>query len=72
MRDTIEKLKLTKFVTMTGMVNPEEVPNFYKAADIFVSASQSETQGLTYIEAISNGLALVCKYDECLENVLID
>lgn len=71
-RDTVEKLKLTKFVTMTGMVNPEEVPNFYKAADIFVSASQSETQGLTYIEAISNGLALVCKYDECLENVLID
>ncbi len=68
----IKNLGLEKNVRMTGMVDPSEVPKFYKLGDIFVSASQSETQGLTYIEAMSNGLPQVCKFDECLENVLID
>lgn len=71
-REEIKLLNLEEDLVMTGMVSPEDISKFYKCADIFVSASQSETQGLTYIEAISNGLALVCKYDESLENVLID
>ena len=71
-KSEINKLNLQNNIVMTGMVEPSEVSKFYKLGDIFVSASQSETQGLTYIEAISNGLPLVCKYDECLENVLIN
>ena len=38
--------------------------------DIFVSASTSETQGLTYIEAAANGLPLLCRQDDCLADVL--
>ena len=38
--------------------------------DIFVSASTSETQGLTYIEAAANGLPLVCRQDPCLDDVI--
>lgn len=68
----IKDLSLDTKVIMTGMVEPKLVPLFYKAADIFVSASQSETQGLTYIEALASGLPLVCRYDECLDKVLID
>lgn len=37
---------------------------------MFVSASTSETQGLTYIEAAANGLPLLCRQDECLTDVL--
>ena len=44
---------------------------YYQIADIFVSASESETQGLTYIEALANGIPEICKYDKCLEGVLI-
>lgn len=68
----IENLELGKNVGTLGMVNPSETPYIYKMSDIFVSASQSETQGLTYIEAMANSLPEVCKYDDCLENVLID
>lgn len=68
----INKLELGDRVILTGMIDPEKIPYIYKMADCFVSASQSETQGLTYIEAMSNGLPEVCKYDDCLENVLID
>lgn len=68
----IDQLNIGNRAIMAGMVNPIEVPLFYKSADIFVSASQSETQGLTYIEAMSNGLPQVCKYDECLDDVLLE
>ncbi len=60
------------FAIMTGMVKPRDMRFYYGIADIFVSASRSETQGLTYIEALANGLPLLCRRDKCLENVLID
>lgn len=39
---------------------------------MFVSASTSETQGLTYVEAAANGLPLLCRKDPCLDGVLVD
>ena len=60
------------FAIMTGMVKPRDMRFYYGIADIFVSASRSETQGLTYIEALANGLPLLCRRDQCLEEVLID
>lgn len=68
----IKEYGLSDITIMTGMVNYSDIKNYYAAGDIFVSASQSETQGLTYIEALSNGLALLCKRDKCLDDVLID
>lgn len=59
-------------VIFTGMVDPSEVHLYYRISDIFVSASTSETQGLTYVEAMANGLPLLCRKDECLRNVLVD
>lgn len=57
-------------VIFTGMVQPAQVQKYYQLADIFVSASTSETQGLTYIEAAANGLPLLCRKDDCLCDVL--
>lgn len=64
-------LNIRNNVIFTGMIPPELVANYYQIADIFVSASESETQGLTYLEALANGLPQVCKYDKCLEGVLV-
>lgn len=66
----IRQLGLEKHVVMTGMVPPDEVRHYYKLADIFVNASTSETQGLTYIEALSSGCPVVCKYDPCIDGVI--
>lgn len=66
----VKELELENVVHFAGMVPPEEVYKYYRLGDIFVSASQSETQGLTYIEALACGLPLVCFKDECLEQVL--
>ena len=66
------QLHLRDTVHFTGMVTPDEVGNYYRIGDIFVSASQSETQGLTYIEAMASGLPLLCRKDSCLDSVLIE
>ena len=73
-RETLQKqakaLDIADAVIFTGMVPPSEVQNYYQLGDVFVSASTSETQGLTYIEAAANGLPLLCRQDDCLADVL--
>ena len=69
---TAEKLDVAENVIFTGMVPPEEVHAYYQLGDVFVSASTSETQGLTYVEAAANGLPLLCRKDPCLDGVLVD
>ena len=64
------KLGVDHHVIFTGMVPPSEVQAYYQLGDVFVSASTSETQGLTYIEAAANGLPLLCRQDDCLADVL--
>lgn len=48
----------------------EEIGRYYQLGDVFVSASQSETQGLTYIEALASGVPVVAKADRCLDGVI--
>jgi 1,2-diacylglycerol 3-alpha-glucosyltransferase len=57
-------------VRFAGMVSPLEVANYYRLGDLFVSASSSETQGLTYIEALAAGVPLLCRADPCLSGVV--
>ena len=61
---------MTESVIFTGMVSPAEVASYYPAGDLFVSASTSETQGLTYAEALAAGLPLLCRRDQCLRAVV--
>lgn len=65
-----KELGVTDYVIFTGMVDPSKVQEYYQLGDVFVSASTSETQGLTYIEAAANGLPLLCRQDDCLADVL--
>ena len=75
-RDELEKrtdeLGISDSVIFTGMVPPSRVQYYYQLGDVFVSASTSETQGLTYVEAAANGLPLLCREDPCLVDVIED
>ncbi|NLY65963.1 MAG: glycosyltransferase family 4 protein [Tissierellia bacterium] len=64
------KLGISNKVFFTGFVPPNEVHKYYKLGDVFVNASNSETQGLTYIEALASGLPVLCKEDPCLKGVV--
>ena len=72
LKKKVEELKLAKNVIFTGMIIPEEVGRYYQAGDLFVSASTSETQGMTYAEALASGIPLLCRRDGCLEQVVTD
>ena len=72
LEETAQRLNVEQYVIFTGMVAPEEVHAYYQLGDVFVSASTSETQGLTYVEAAANGLPLLCRKDPCLEGVLVE
>jgi len=65
------ELGILDHVIFTGMVPQNEVQAYYQMGDIFVSASTSESQGLTYVEAAANGLPLLCRRDACLEEVVL-
>lgn len=66
----VKKLGIEKNVRFTGMIPPKDTYKYYQLGDAFVCASTSETQGITYIEALACSLPLVCRYDKCLDGVI--
>jgi 1,2-diacylglycerol 3-alpha-glucosyltransferase len=53
-----------------GEVLWDRVPLYYRLGDVFINASQSETQGMTYTEALASGLPVIAMADPCLDGVL--
>ena len=68
----VQALGLTEQVIFTGIIPPDQVADYYRLGNVFVSASSSETQGLTYLEALSSGVPALCRRDECLEGIIRD
>lgn len=56
----------------TGTIPWEEVPDYYRLADIFVGNSSTETQGLTFIESLACGTPISCRYNECFDGIIED
>lgn len=67
-----QELGIREQLIFTGLIPPQQIANYYRSGDIFVSASTSETQGLTYMEAMASALPLLCRADECLDGVIQD
>lgn len=65
-----KKLKVDKNVVFTGMVDPNEVANYYHAFDVMVSFSTTETQGMTIIEGLASSLPVVCIDDDSFRSVI--
>ncbi len=68
----VRDLGMEERVIFAGMAAPERVADYYHLGDLFVSASTSETQGLTYAEALAAGLPALCRADHCLDGVITD
>ena len=67
-----KRLNITDAVIFTGMIAPSETALYYKAADFFISASTSETQGLTYLESLASGTPIIAHGNPYLDNVIND
>lgn len=53
------KLKMSSYVNYIPFMSKEELLSEYRKADIFVMPSKTETFGLTYAEAMSQGLPVI-------------
>lgn len=67
-----DSLGLAESVFLCGPQPSESVSDYYRSADAFISASLSETQGMTFIEALAAGLPLFARKDEVLEKLLLE
>lgn len=70
LRKLVTELGLAEVVLFTGMVEREKTAYYYKAADFLVSASTSETQGLTYTESLASGTPIIAQKNAYLESLL--
>lgn len=59
LEEKVRRLGLADTVTFTGNLSPDEVTGHYLAADLFVFASTSETQGMVLVEAMAGGCPVV-------------
>lgn len=70
--DMTNDLKLEDKIIFTGRVLWDDIPKYYAMSNIFVTASTSETQGLTVIEAMGASKPVVAIKDESFELVITD
>ena len=72
LQELVDELNLDDYIIFAGRQPWEKVGLFYTTADIFVSASTSETQGLTFLESMASGTTVIAKYDTNLDGVIND
>ena len=66
------ELKIDHITDFIGKVPASEVPFYYHLADIYTSASITETQGLTFMEAMASGVIVLARFDANLADTITD
>lgn len=67
-----KKLGLQNSIIFNGKASWEEMPIYYHCADLFVTASTTETQGLTVLEAMASSIVPLCIEDEAFLATITD
>ena len=67
-----ENLGLKENIIFNGKAAWEEIPIYYHASNVFATASTTETQGLTVIEAMAAGIPPLCIDDESFRGTVTD
>ncbi|GIN70285.1 glycosyl transferase family 1 [Bacillus sp. J14TS2] len=67
-----DTLQIEDYVVFTGAMPWQEINKYYQLSDLFISASTTETQGLTIFEAIAAKTPVVAKADQSLDNVIVN
>ncbi|MDR3214855.1 MAG: glycosyltransferase [Bacilli bacterium] len=68
----VASYKLSKEIIFLGKIKNDLIPLYYHLGHCFISTSTTETQGLTFIEAMASGLPVICSYDKNLADLIIN
>lgn len=71
LKELARDLKLTENIIFTGSISYSQIPGYYQAADVFLFASLTDTQGLVILEAIASGLPVVALKDEAFSQMVL-
>jgi len=66
------ELGVSKNIIFAGAVPYADIGRYYQMGDVFISCSTSETQGLTYYEAMAAGLPVMARKDDAVNELFID
>ena len=66
LKELAGRLGIEDNVVFGGACKPDETQRYYHLGDCFVSASITETQGLTFMEAMAAELPVLARYDDNL------
>lgn len=72
LRELVTQYQLNDYVYFAGRKESESIQKYYHAFDMFVSASLTETQGMTFVEALAAGLPVFARKDDVLKDLIID
>jgi len=72
LEEKVRRMKLQEYFVFTGFVKDEDLPNYYKAADVFVFPSVYETQGIVAFEAMAAGVPVAASTAKALPDFIKD
>ena len=72
LRKLIIEKNLVSFVELTGRVEPEKMPDFYRGSDIYISATMQEGMSNAMLEAMASGLPVITTRCEGAEELIVE
>ncbi len=72
LKELARELDISDHVVFTGPCKPDETQDYYRLGHFFASASLTETQGLTFMEAMAARLIVFARYDDNLVGTIKD
>ena len=72
LKELARDLNISDHVIFTGPCKPDETQHYYRLGTFFASASLTETQGLTFMEAMAARLLVLARYDDNLVGTIKD
>lgn len=63
LRELAKSLKIDNMVIFTGKVEHDELPPYYASCDLYITASLSDTNSISMLEAMATGLPVLHRYD---------
>jgi 1,2-diacylglycerol 3-alpha-glucosyltransferase len=70
LEDLAKALRIAEHVLFLGEIDWRKIQHYYQISEVFLSASTTEAQGLTYIEAMASGCVVIAKADPSIDAII--
>lgn len=68
----VKTLRIENEIIFTGLIPNDKLPEYYRAADAFLFASKTETQGIVILEAMAAGTPVIAVNATGVSDLVVD